>query len=119
MAVVPSPSMKQSLNRFYQRWRSKPALSFEASQAPPGTVACTLALPVVQTTHGRIEAHVVKSEAPNRKAADAAACKEAWVWLQARAQAQAHAPRHVAMCFGALERLPADDIRTGSWLLAL
>ena len=84
MAVVPSPSMKQSLNRFYQRWRGKPVLSFEASEALPSTATCTLALPVIETTHGRIEAHVVKSEAPNRKAADAAACKEAWVWLQAR-----------------------------------
>ena len=90
MAVAPSPSMKQSLNRFYQRWRGKPALSFEASQALPGTATCTLALPAIETTHGRIEAHVVRSEAPNRKAADAAACKEAWVWLQARTQAQAH-----------------------------
>lgn len=49
---------------------------------------CKLVLPAVKTTRGRIGSHEFHAEAANRKLADAAACKDAWVWLQVRSLIQ-------------------------------
>ena len=84
MAGEQPVSMKQSLNRFYNRWQGKPVLTFVAKQQPQGGVVCKLVLPTVKTTCGCIGSHEFQAEAAYRKLADAAACKDAWGWLQVR-----------------------------------